>query len=279
LYSIVIPAHNEAAVIERCLKALTEGLEHEDTEIIVVCNGCSDNTADLARRVEGVKVVELETPSKVLALNTGDEMASGFPIAYVDADIEITGKDLLLAFKSLEKTGVEIVSPQLVVSLERSNVWVRAFYRVWMKLPYFTHGHMVGSGIYILSEQGRSRFEKFPEIIADDGYVRALFSPSERLTAKDCMFRIFAPQNLTMLVKIKSRVRFGNLELNKKYPELSMGGENKPGAFLGLMLSKPWLIPSGLVYFYVQYMTKVNSKKRFERADFSTWERDESSRC
>ena len=38
LASVVIPAHNEEEVLQRCLCALTRGLEPGEVEIIVVCN-------------------------------------------------------------------------------------------------------------------------------------------------------------------------------------------------------------------------------------------------
>ena len=241
MLSIVIPAHNESSVIGRCLTALLDGLEGSDFEIIVVCNGCKDDTAEIARGFSAVKVIELEVASKVVALNTGDRVAQGFPRAYIDADIQLKGRDLLSAVRKFDSAGIEIVAPRLHVDLAKSSLLVKAFYGIWMQLPYFADRQMVGSGVFILSEAGRNRFGEFPQIIADDGYVRSLFKGEERLTAEDCEFTIYAPQTLADLVKIKSRVRFGNMELNMKFPELTIGSENTPGALVSLVFRKPWL--------------------------------------
>lgn len=46
---MIIPAYNEAAVIERTLYPLSEAAAGGFIELIVVCNGCSDATADVAR--------------------------------------------------------------------------------------------------------------------------------------------------------------------------------------------------------------------------------------
>lgn len=278
MFSIVIPAHNESSVIARCLSALLEGLEASEFEIIVVCNGCKDDTANIARSYPSVKVIELDVASKVAALNAGDEAALGFPRAYIDADIQLKGADLLKALEKFKTPGIEIVAPRLHVNLSKSNLVVKAFYRVWMSLPYFTDGQMVGSGVFILSEAGRKRFGSFPQIIADDGYVRSLFSGQERLTAQDCHFTVFAPQTLSDLIKIKSRVRFGNMELKMKYPELSVGNDNSPGSLVSLVLKRPWLALAAVIYAYVQWQTKRNAAHRMAIADFSTWERDNSSR-
>ena len=64
------------------------------------------------------------------------------------------------------------------IDLRGSSLAVRAYYRIWLRLPYVREG-MIGVGVYALSEEGRRRFGEFPEVIADDGYVRMLFS-SER---------------------------------------------------------------------------------------------------
>ncbi|MGW3138555.1 glycosyltransferase, partial [Streptomyces sp. NPDC001139] len=47
--SIVIPAHNEAPVLGRLLDALlADSLSADDPDIVVVCNGCTDDTASVA---------------------------------------------------------------------------------------------------------------------------------------------------------------------------------------------------------------------------------------
>jgi cellulose synthase/poly-beta-1,6-N-acetylglucosamine synthase-like glycosyltransferase len=75
--AIVIPAHNEAAVIARTLRSLAPLCESTEVEVIVVCNGCTDETAAIARGVRGVTVLEVAEASKTAAMNAGDEHASG----------------------------------------------------------------------------------------------------------------------------------------------------------------------------------------------------------
>src|SRR5438105_4681173 len=59
--SVVVPAHDEAAVIGRCLRALTEGSDPGEVEVVVVCNGCRDDTAASARAA-WADVVVAEVP-------------------------------------------------------------------------------------------------------------------------------------------------------------------------------------------------------------------------
>lgn len=279
MFSIIIPAHNEASVIERCLTFLTEGLSENCAEIIVVCNGCTDDTATRAARFSGVNVIDTPIASKVTALNLGDEAAQYFPIVYMDADITISIKDLVGTIEKMNANAdIMVAAPQLTVDLSRSNMWVKSFYNIWMRLPYFTTGQMVGSGIFILSEVGRKRFDVFPNVISDDGYVRSLYQEHERRMISDYCFTIFAPKTMADLIKIKTRVRFGNMEVSQKYSSVSIGKDNKLLDIIKLVLRRPWLIFQSFIYVYVQLQTKRLSRARMAIADFTTWERDESSR-
>jgi len=88
--AVIVPAHNESAVIGRTLEPLAVAAANGVIELIVVCNGCTDSTADVARAYAGVTVVEVEQASKVTALNLGDATATLWPRLYLDADTAIT---------------------------------------------------------------------------------------------------------------------------------------------------------------------------------------------
>lgn len=77
--SIVIPAHNEALVIGRLLTRLTDDDSTPPLEVIVVCNGCTDDTDDVARSFQSVRVVATGEAGKANALRIGDSLATVFP--------------------------------------------------------------------------------------------------------------------------------------------------------------------------------------------------------
>src|SRR5689334_15826558 len=85
--SIVIPAHNEEAVIARNLRRLLDGSAPGEFDVIVVANACSDGTAAAAKQVEGVRVVETVEAGKPNALRLGDQECRVYPRAYLDADV------------------------------------------------------------------------------------------------------------------------------------------------------------------------------------------------
>lgn len=93
--SIVIPAHDEEAVILRTLDGLRPLIERRLVEVVVACNGCSDRTAAVAASVDGVIVLQTPRPLKTAALNAADSAATAWPRLYLDADIEITAEAAL----------------------------------------------------------------------------------------------------------------------------------------------------------------------------------------
>ena len=83
--SVVICTYNGSATLRDCLEGVLT-LHYPDYEVIVISDGSTDGSADLAREYEGVRVIE--TPNRGLssARNTGLEDASGEIIAYIDDD-------------------------------------------------------------------------------------------------------------------------------------------------------------------------------------------------
>lgn len=83
--SAIIPAFNEADRIGKVLEPLKEVPEVE--EIIVVDDGSSDDTAEVAR-THGVKVIRLpENKGKALALDAGVRAAKNELLLFLDADL------------------------------------------------------------------------------------------------------------------------------------------------------------------------------------------------
>jgi glycosyltransferase involved in cell wall biosynthesis len=278
--SVVIPAHNEQAVLGRCLEALVGSARTGELEIAVVCNGCTDGTADVARRYgEGVRVVETERASKTGALNLGDAVVSGFPRFYVDADVVLPLASIRRIAARLAEDDARAASPVMEVDLGRSSLAVRAYYRIWVRLPYVREG-MIGVGVYALSEEGRQRFSEFPDVLADDGYVRMLFDPSERIHVDDAPVHVYAPEPLSDLIRIKTRSRLGRYQLRQLFPELVAREQvtKSYGSAMWTVMARPWLWPSAFVYAVVIVRTRLGARRRLASLEGYVWERDWSSR-
>ena len=110
--SVLIPAHNEGAVIGRCLDHLFEGIDRSDLEVAVVCNGCHDDTAAVARASgHPVEVIELDEASKPAALRAGDRLLRTFPRLYLDADVVLRGPIARQVLEHLAQDGSVAARP------------------------------------------------------------------------------------------------------------------------------------------------------------------------
>lgn len=78
--SIIIPAYNEEKYIEKTLKAIQGG------ESIVVCNGCTDRTEEIAKKYAH-KVIVVQEKGVSRARNAGAKVASHERLVFMDADI------------------------------------------------------------------------------------------------------------------------------------------------------------------------------------------------
>lgn len=279
MISVVIPAHNEERVIARGLAALAGGAGAGELEIIVVCNGCSDGTAEVARRFGGpTTVIETETPGKANALRMGDAAARGFPRFYIDADVVVTRESLQHMARRLDRGDVMAVSPRIVWDLAGATWAVRAFYDIDRRLP--SHVETIGgSGVYALSQAGRERIGAFPILTADDAFVRRSFAVHERAMVADACSVVTPPKTLAGVTTIKIRSHFGNYELTRLYPALSVNvGAGNHAALISLA-SRPWLWGKLVVYGYVKVVARLEAKRRIRSGKHLAWGRDDTSRA
>ena len=270
--SVIIPAHDEEAVIGRCLDALTHGAEPGELEVVVVCNGCRDRTAAVARAAQpAATVVELTVASKSAALNAGDEHATRFPRVYLDADIELPIGVLRATVRALASPGVLCAAPAPAFELGGRPRLVRAYYDVWQQLPYLTE-EMVGTGVYALSEPGRHRFDRFPDLTADDQFVLQQFARRERRSLPDEHFVVHTPTTLKGLVAIRKRAYRGTAELEAC--GVPHGKATGAGLRLLELASSPRNWFPVAVYVTISAIAKLRARFGGGRA----WERDDSAR-
>lgn len=84
MISVIVPAHNEAEYLGRTLDAL-QAQNYSNYEVIVVCNGCSDKTAEVARGRCDV-LIDTQECGISFARNRGARAARGELLLFLDAD-------------------------------------------------------------------------------------------------------------------------------------------------------------------------------------------------
>jgi glycosyltransferase involved in cell wall biosynthesis len=206
--SVIIPAYNEEAGIRRQLEGLVgDPTFGDDIEVIVAANGCSDRTAEVARSF-GVRVIESSIPSKTVALNAAEAVASGFPRIYLDADIAVTPALLRELAAAVSDAGTYGATAKRVVDASRSRWPVRAFYAINTRLPALQN-RLFGRGVIALAKPARDRFGEFPDIIADDMFLDAVVGADERCEIASPVV-VLAPATVSELVRRVARSRAGN---------------------------------------------------------------------
>ncbi|MFJ1968324.1 glycosyltransferase [Streptomyces sp. NPDC087903] len=278
--SIVIPAHNEARVIGRLLDSLLAGSSEDDTDIVVVCNGCTDDTArTAAARGPRVRVVEIPVPSKHAALRAGDDHARGFPRLYVDADVVLAGGDVRALTEPLndDGSGVLATAPERQIPLAGCAWRVRAYYQVWQRLPAVREG-LFGRGVIAVSEAGHARIAALPPLMADDLAASLAFTPRERLVVGAARVVVHPPRTWPDLIRRRIRAAVSTAQVERHQGPEDASARTSKADLTALLRREPKLFTAVVVFVAAAVVARRKARKAVRTQDFGTWLRDESSR-
>lgn len=274
---VVIPAHDEERQIGRLLDALLDGARPGELEIVVVCNGCHDRTAEMARhRGNDVTVLEIPEPSKRLALRAGDRVAAALPRIYVDADVVLDIDSVRALAARLRDDDVHAAAPRRVLPRDGVARLVSWYYDVWESLPQVEAG-LFGRGVVALDDIGVSRVGALPPSMSDDLVMSEAFALDERAVVSSATVVVRPPKTLRDLLRRRIRVVTGNAEAQRA--GLRSDEARTSLRTLGrLAREQPRLIPKVPVFAGVTVAARLSARRRIRQGDFSTWLRDESSR-
>ncbi len=132
--SVIVPAYNAAQTLERCLTALAaQGFPSDEFEIIVVDDGSTDGTADIAARFSTVRLIHAEQRGAAAARNRGAREARGDLLLFTDADCEPTAC-------WIETLCAALVAPRVVGAKgtyrTRQREWVARFVQLEYEEKY-----------------------------------------------------------------------------------------------------------------------------------------------
>ncbi len=233
--TVLIPAHDEADYIDACLDSLLAQDHPGPVQVIVIANGCHDDTAarararanDFAARGWALLVEELAQGGKIGALNHGDACAVAGIRVYLDADIRMSRGLLAGLVGILDVPQPRYAGGRLIVAPAKSPV-SRLYARFWQKLP-FVAGTVTGAGLFAVNQAGRARWGVFPQIISDDTFVRLQFQDPERFLV-DLPYEWPIVEGFAPLVRVRRRQDRGVAEIAARFPELPpRQGHVRPG--------------------------------------------------
>jgi glycosyltransferase involved in cell wall biosynthesis len=285
--TVVIAAHNESAVIERGLRALLADAEPGEFGVLVVSNGSTDDTSDVARRAgaalgQPVEAVDVTPASKIAALRAAEDALSARPPTtrlYLDADvlIETAVARKLAAAVDTDQPRLGVVAA--LVDTSRSGPLVRRYYAVWESLAR-NRVQGSGTGVLAVNRAGIARVASWPDVVSDDEWVVRQFAANERVVV-DAQVRQFAPHSLAALVRRRARVVNGNRQLDQRWPQPV--GTAGAGARLGELraaLRRRDISPLGAgVFVMVTVVARALAAWRRQTGKATTWSRDASSRA
>ncbi len=143
--SVIIPAFNEEKHIQNTLQALTlkTGLE-----IIVVDNGSTDRTAEIANQ-QGVKVIDFPSGTIAAVRNRGVEASTCDALVFIDADIRVAPgwhEKLVEVVQRLRESPL-MVTGSRVQSTEKNNYLLKYWFSqlTAYNAPYINSGHLITS--------------------------------------------------------------------------------------------------------------------------------------
>jgi Glycosyl transferase family 2 len=276
--SIVVPAHNEARVIGRLLGPLVWSPIADEMDVIVVANGCTDDTAQVAASFgTPVRVLSIPVASKREALVAGDRAARGFPRVYVDADVELGAEDVRALGDALRRPGTLAAGPARVLALAGRPWVVRWYYAVWARLPEVRSG-LFGRGVIGVSEAGHARVASLPPLLADDLAASLVFAPDERVIVPGARVVVHTPRTVGDLLRRRVRATMGVSQVEQSADAPGSTARTQPRDLLEIVRREPWMAPRVAVFLAIALIARLRARRAVQRRDYTNWLRDESSR-
>ncbi|AMA46305.1 glycosyltransferase [Pseudomonas alabamensis] len=175
--SVVIAAHNEARhIVDKLRSVLRQDYQAADLQVVVVSDGSTDATVQLARSLGDPRVEVLDLPrlGKAGVLNAGVEVSRGELLVFTDADNQWADDTLglLLAPFADPEVGASaghMIIPVVGKGLSLGDSLYR-HYEAWVRKVENRTGCMVSADGALLALR-RTLYQAVPKQVNDDFFI------------------------------------------------------------------------------------------------------------
>jgi len=184
--SFIVPVRNDAVRLRTCLESIRASSARFACEILVVDNGSTDNSADVAKQA-GARVITMPGVRVSELRNAAAREAAGGVLAFVDADHELAREWTETALSVLDDSTVSAVGAQCRAPAD--GTWVQQMYdRLRRHEPGLRDVAWLPSGNTVIRKaafQQVGGFDTTLETCEDVDLSQRLVAAGHRLVATD----------------------------------------------------------------------------------------------
>ncbi len=254
--SVIIPAFNEARVIEASIRRVLKS-RGVDLEVIVIDDGSKDDTAAIVARAfkkdARVHLITQENAGKAAAVNNGIQASKGEIIIALDADTQFEPETIARLVRWFLKPEIAAVAGNAKVG-NRFNFVTR-----WQSVEYITAQNLERSALAMfgammvvpgavgawrrtaLDEAGRYPHNTLAE--DQDLTIAVQRLGWEVAYDQEAVAWTEAPESFTALMKQRFRWAYGTLQCLWKHQRVFAAGKPKGLAWIGL--PQAWIFQIG----------------------------------
>ncbi|MFE3632769.1 hypothetical protein [Streptomyces sp. NPDC059168] len=159
---------------------------------------------------------------------------------------------------------------------------MRAYYRVWQRLPAVREG-LFGRGVIAVSKTGYTRIAALPPLMADDLAASLAFAPEERLVVGAARVVVHPPRTWPDLLRRRIRAAVSTAQVERHQVERQQDPQEASARtsradLMAVVREEPGLLAGAVVFVATAVVARWRARKAIGAGDFGTWLRDESSR-
>jgi len=266
--SVIIPVFNEAQTLGDCLMSLVRQAEqHQGIEIIVVDDGSTDNTADLAPGFPGVRWLRQIQQGPAAARNRGAREARGEIVLFMDGDcipLDNWLEEMLAPFQQ---------APDIIGVKGAYITYQRALMARFVQIEYEDKYDKLAVPAYIdfidtySAGYRRQMFlkvggfdQEFPVACAEDVELsyrlanlgcKLVFNPNAKVIHRH-------PDSLADYLKKKYKFAYWRMLVLKKHPNKILADSHTPQSMKAQLLLFPTLVASLVLAFISPWLARIS---------------------